>query len=400
MPAAFAHSVHAKGRAHVSVRVKDHTAILLAKALRASLSLSGVHIVSMHKTHLGRAKGYMVTWTRAGREGRLFVNAKTGHAFRVGGAVKVRAANTTTTTTTTGVTLSAFLTALETTLASEQGAPVSATTTNNGATTVFTLDIGGQTIAVTVDTGTQSTGTTTGTTGTTTPTTPAIPAPAVSMESAVTAALGTAASLNLPSLTGAFAISATLNGWSSPTGMWGPPGWSQGRGHGHGDRGRALDNGGPAGQGGSFAGVPTYNVVLASTAGGEAQVVESAQAAASTTTSTGTTGTTTTTTTGAAPQLLGIDTLQVGNPGPGFVMAPAVTLDTAVTAAMATDAGAIPLSAQLTDQAGTGVWVVNLLNQTGATGQVMVNASTGQVMASPFAMGGPGQNNQGSQGDN
>lgn len=369
-PAAFAHGRHSHITTHA--RVKDATALVIARALRSAI-VHGAVIVSMRTTTLGGARGYVVTWARSGREGHLFINARTGRVHRIGAVIRARAANTT--TTTTGVTLAAFLTALETTLANEAGAPVAAQSTNNGATTVFTINIGGQSVSVTVDT---AAGATTGTTPTTPPT---ITPPSVSMESAVTAALGSVSGLNIAALTAPFAVSASLSGW-----MVGGP---------QGDQGNQGDHGAAAAL---LAGGPSYDIMVEGTGGGQARVIESAGSTTSTAGATTTTGT---------PALLGIDTMTgpapEGGPGGGPVAgvpsAPAVTLDTALTTAMASDQTAIALHIDLTNANGTIAWDALLLNQDGSTTDVLVDATTGQVLANSQTSAGNGSNGGNSQGN-
>ncbi len=399
-PAAFAHGVgHGHTQSRIKIHVHDQTAVRLAHALRASLRSGGVAIVSMRKAVRGRSEGYLVTWASKGREGRLFVNARTGHVARVGHPVRL-SGGTSGQTATVGVSLSAFLTALETVLASEAGAPVTAQTTNNGSTIVFTLTINSQTVTVTVNIGTPTTGTTSGSSGTGSGNagTTTIAAPAVSMQAAIAAALNALPALNNPALTGAFAVSASLQNFGGYQGGDGQSSWGQGvgsqSGAGQSGDGQSLPNaadsgdsgnGGNGSQGqisGAFSptATPSYDIVLESASGMEADVVVSAMIAA-----------------GATAPTAVVEQLSQQQPA----SAPATTLAAAIQAALTTDSGGIPVQAQLDNQSNSPVWVVELLNADGSTGQVVVDATSGQVTASPF-VGGQGdqgsQDSQGSQG--
>lgn len=365
---AFAASAraHTNMRASARAHVRDHAAVVLARSLRRSLAARGTVVLSMRAATDRRMHGYVVTWARGHVRGRLFVDSRTGHA------VRMRAESAA--TTTTGVSLSAFLSALETTLATEAGAPVSAQSEDNGAITVFTLDVGGQTITVTVNTGAQATGTT-GTTGTTTGTTTStLQAPQVSMEAAVDAALGTASSLGTASLASPYAVAAEFSGWQQVY---------AGAGGQAGDQGLGLDLGSNLSDQiqGSLS-QPAYVVVVNSAQGGQAAIVESSTYGLN----------------ANLPSLLGIS-LSGSSDGQAVTAAPAVNLNTAVTAAMATDSGGIPVQAALsTGDSGSATWQVELVNPDGSLSQITIDATTGAVVGQS-SQAGSDQASQGSQGD-
>lgn len=357
LPISSAHSMRGAAHAKASARIKDRTAVILADALRASLKAKGAVIVSMRRDNMGHQAGYLVTWARGRTEGRLFVNARTGRVRRMGALVALSARAQ------TGASLPSFLASLESYIGTLAGQPVSAQTENNGALTVFTVNVSGQTITVTVNTSATSANT-----GGATMT---IQAPPVSMEAATTAALGSVASLAIPTLAAPYAVSATLRGWSGLS--------ASGDGSGWGDQASA-------------SATPEYQIVVASGAGGSAFVDESAQGAASTAGGS------------AAPELLGIDTLiGLGGDQSSIAMsaaAPAVTLDTAVTSALATDQGAIPVRARLRMDNGSAVWQVTLANQDGSYSIVSVDASTGAVLGTQSVGGNNGGSSGGDQNGN
>lgn len=368
---AFAASAraHTNMRASARVHVHDHAAVVLARALRRSLAARGTRVVSMRAATHGRMHGYLVTWARGHVRGRLFVDSRTGHA------VRMRAESAA--TTTTGVSLSAFLSALETTLAAEAGAPVTAQSEDNGAIVVFTLNVGGQTITVTVNTGAQ----TTGVTSTTNTTTSTLQAPPVSMESAVNAAIGTTLALGTASFTSPYAVAAEFAGWQQVYG---------GAGAQAGDQGLGLDLGSNLSDQiqGSLS-QPAYVVVVNSAQGGQADVVESSTFGSSTSN---------------LPSLLGLS-LSGASDGQAMTAAPAVTLNTAVTSAMATDSGGIPVKAELsTGDSANATWQVELVNPDGSLSQITIDATTGAVIGQSSQTAGDqgsssSQGSAGSQGD-
>ncbi len=374
-PTALAASggAHARVRASARVHVRDHAAIMLAHALRRALRARGTVVMSMRAATRNGARGYVVVWARGRERGRLFVNARTGHTVRM----RAQSASA----LQAGASLSAFLSALETTLQAEAGAPVSAQTEDNGAVMVFTLNIAGQTVTVTVNTAAQST---TGSTSTTT-----IQAPAVSMETAVDAALSTAGGLGMASLASPYAVAAELSGWQTlyAQGNGGMGGSSGDQGPGLGlDLGLNLGVHLGEGMQGNFGG-PAYVVMVDSSQGGQASVVESSQLASG----------------GTAPQLLAIDA-RAGGQGSTGMAAPAVTLDTAVTAAAATDSGGIPVEAGLTQGQSGMAWQVLLLNQDGSLSEVTVDSTTGAVLGTSTqgtgSQSGQGQSGGSQGGDN
>jgi uncharacterized membrane protein YkoI len=356
---------HARVRASARVRVRDHAAIMLAYALTRALRARGTVVLSMRAATRHGARGYVVVWARGRERGRLFVNARTGHTVRM----RAQSASA----LQAGASLSAFLSALETTLQAEAGAPVSAQTEDNGAVMVFTLNIAGQTVTVTVNTAGQST------TGPTT----AIEAPSVSMETAVDAALSTAGGLGMASLAGPYAVAAELSGWRTlyAQGNGGIGGNWRDQGSGLGlDFGLNLGIHMGEGMRRNFGG-PAYVVMVDSSQGGQASVVESSQLASGAT----------------APDLLAIDA-HAGGQGSTGMAAPAITLDTAVTAATATDSGGIPVEAGLSQGQNGMTWQVLLLNQDGSLSEVSVDATTGAVLGtSTQGTGGP--SGQGPSGD-
>lgn len=369
----FARGLPARGRAHLVVR--DRAALVLARALRASLRARGMTVLAMAPARVGGRRGYVVTWVRGRTEGRVFVDAASGRVHPVGRRVRMRAG----TAPVQGTALNAFLAALESTLAAQNGAPVTAQSEDNGAITVFSLDVGGQTVTVTVNTS-GSSGSGAGSTGGG----PTVSAPAVSLTAAADAAVATVSSLAIPSLAQPFALSARLYGW----------------------QGLGTSDGGDGGDGGFgfgnalFAGVPAYAVVVASSAGGSADVLESAQPASAAGTA------------GASPQLLAIDTMHGDFQGQGGApAAPTVSLDQAVSAALGANAGAVPVDVELVDSLYGTAWRVTLVQADGSTAAVYVDASTGAVLSAGPGQGsdgnggsgpqgsGSGQDNSGSSGD-
>lgn len=366
---AFAHgqahikaSVKARVRARARMVIRDRMAIVLAKALARSLKSHGrdVAILAMHPMMVGRAHGYLVTYLKGHLEGHLFVNTHTGKVRDYGRMVCVRvrantstpasgtstpASSTTSTTstqTTAGVTLSAFLSALETTLSTESGSPVSAVVEDGGAVTVFTVSMAGQDVTVSVDTN-QAATTTTSTASQ--PTTFA--GPTITMEQAVTTAMTDVGNLSIQTLSSPFVTNVELGGWDG----FGP---------------------GTA---------PVYAVELESAAGGSAYVLVD----------------------GTSGSLLGIDTLG-GAPGQEdnqdafglMAQAPSVTAVDAITTAMSQDSAGVPVAAELRQNNSLPVWAVDLANADGTMTQVDVNASTGAVVG--LQTQGNDQGDQGDQG--
>jgi uncharacterized membrane protein YkoI len=369
LPATAAHALNGHGHTSTHLRVRDRAALVLARALRASLAARGMTVLSMRPAREGGVAGYLVTWLRGSTEGHVFVDAKNGRVRPVGRRLHLKASSMSTQVQ-QGTPLATFLAALENTLAAQAGAPVTAQSEDNGAITVFSLNVGGQTITITVNT---QAGTAQGGSATSSTPTPTIQAPAVSMQDAVTAALGTVTSLAIPSLASPYAVAATLYGWPAIQG-----GMASGDQSNQGDQGDQGDQG--YGFGNSlFAGVPAYAVVVASAAGGRASVLESAQGATS-----GAGG-------AAAPQLLGIDTLHgdFQGSGQGAFVQPQTSLVAAVAAAVAADPGAIPLAAMFGSD-GNAVWQVTLLNADGSTSQLIVDDATGQVVSGAGATSGQG----------
>lgn len=345
-------SAKARVRSRARVEIRDHVAVMLAKALAKTLGVKthDVAILSMSPMAIGRNKGYLVTYLKGHMEGHLFVSTDTGKVRRYGHMVKVkvRAATSTpasgtstsqtqSTSATAGVTLSAFLSALETTLASESGAPVTATVEDGGAVTVFTVSVSGQDISVSVDTNQAATTTTTSSQ-------PSFAGPSVSMETAVTTALDDLGALNIQSLANPFAVGVELGGWDG----FGP---------------------GTA---------PVYAVSVASAAGGSAYVLVD----------------------GTSGALLGVDTLGGPAAPPAqdqgafglSAQAPTIAADTALATAMADDASGVPISAELTQSGSGPVWQVDLANANGTVTEVQVSASTGAVVGLETQTNGQGIN--------
>lgn len=284
----------------------------LVENLRHALHGSA-HLVGLAKARHGDASGLIVSYLVGHSEHRMFMDAITGKTTPLAARPAPRRAPP-------SMSVNSFLTALQAALSDVAGSPISAVVQNGGTAVAFTVNVGGQSLHITVsstsssDVSSSSGSVGASASGTTSSASPS--APTVSFAAAASTALDA-----LSSAQGAYIVGASLET--------------------NGDQGQAA--------------IWRFDVV---TTAGVAQVSVDAQA-----------GT-----------LVGLELSDDRGDLGDYSGAPSVDAVTAAGAASASDASGVMVEMKLDSQdGGQEFWDVQLANSDGSTTSLQVDATSGAV---------------------